>query len=300
MDRETLNMISSVDAINKILKAKKIEDVLDPFNLKKEYTTLIKLIHPDVCDLPGADQATIKLNKLKDNYEGGISYQDESGEFKTNGYTAIYNGDKDLLQQSFSNFRTLQAFKDESSVNFQKYLPKEINWKGTELEVEFHQRAVPLSGLKLDQVHVNWVLSRMLEFSSWLNQIGFSHAGINPESIFIVPESHGIQVASFYLLTPLGKKLKGISGKYKNWYSPEVFDHKKAVPSIDLELSKRTGIYLLGDQSGVGIKLKRDSEVNADVLDFMIQHDDDPTATWKKYRKILEKNFEKKFYKLDL
>ncbi len=80
------------------------------------------------------------------------------------------------------------------------------------------------------------------------------HCGLNPESIFIVPETHGIQICSFYHLTKIGNRIGTISGKYSNWYPQDVFKTKIATPIIDLGCSMKIASYLLGDTSGIGIK----------------------------------------------
>jgi hypothetical protein len=138
----------------------------------------------------------------------------------------------------------------------------------------------------------------MLEFSAWLHQSGFSHNGINPESIFIVPETHGIICVSFYHLTKLHSGLSTISAKYRTFYPANVFDNKIAASNIDIELSKRTAIYVLGDKSGNGIMLKKTH--NEDFMDFVIKQHYHSYPAFKEYRDLLSKNFPKKFYLLNL
>lgn len=285
--------------IEKILAASKLEDILDVNNLKVSYRETVGLIHPDVCSHPKASEATAKLNALKEKYEKGTTYYDEAGSFISNGYKVTYTGDASLLKRSLDNFNKLTSLKDEAAQNFRKYMPKSMRMEGDKLVVEFERRAIPIVNLTLPQIHVNWALSRMLEFSAWLSQVGYSHCGLNPESVFIVPETHGIQVCSFYMMQNIGKKVAGVSGRYLNWYPPHVFDTKKADDIIDMELSKRTAVYLLGDKSGSGVKLRREKDVNQEMLDFMISQHDNPGLAWKKYRELLSKNFEKKFHILN-
>lgn len=284
-----------------ILAAKKLEDVLDINNLRDEYRSIMKQIHPDVCKHPDAASAASKMGELKEHFENGKKYTDEAGTYTTNGYTITYTGDKNLLAISMSNYQKLLSFKDPASANFHQYLPESMTLKGgTELEVKLRMRSVPLSGHTLPQKHVNWITSRMLEFTAWLNQVGFVHCGINPESVFVIPQNHGIQVPSFYLMAPVGSSLKGVSGPYRSWYPARTFTDKDADPTIDLELVKRTSIYLLGDRSGMGVKLRKSADINQEVLQYLITQDATPYDSWKRYRDILSKNFKKEFHELSI
>lgn len=286
------------DLIDKILKAKKIQDILDTTNLKSEFDRLMKQIHPDLCPLPGTHDATCKLNTLREVFEKGIIYTDDIGQFRSNGYFAEYSGDKDLLNLSLYNYRKLKSLKDKSSLNFHRYLPDSMEMKGDVLLINFTHRAVPLHGLQLPQEHANWILSRMLEYIAWMTSIGYVHAGLTPESVFVVPETHGIIVTSFYHMTGIDRPLTTVSGKYKHWYPACTFSKKKAISRIDLELAKKTAIVLLGDPSGSGIRLKKTH--NKEFIDFVIRQHDAAYDTFKQYRALLDRLFEKKFYPLDI
>jgi hypothetical protein len=63
-------------------------------------------------------------------------------------------------------------------------------------------------------------------------------------------KTHGIIIPSFYHMTPLGRPLKTISGRYQHWYPASTFDKKIAQELIDIELAKKVAIYLSGDPSG--------------------------------------------------
>lgn len=285
-------------AIAAILKAKKLEDILDTSNMKSEFDALIKLVHPDRCSLPQAHEASSKLITLRDAFEKGTAYTDDIGRYHTNGYFAEFSGDKDFLKRSLDNYRRLKSLKDSSSLHFHRYLPETMETQGDILRITFPHRAVPLYSLQLPQEHVNWILSRMLECIAWFSQIGYVHAGITPESVFVVPETHGIIFTSFYHLTEMDRPLRTISAKYSHWYPACTFDDKMAVPLIDIELAKKTAINLMGDPSGSGVRLKKTH--NNEFLDFVIRQHEDAYDAFKQYRALLDKLFEKKFYPLDI
>jgi hypothetical protein len=292
--------------IDKIKKANRLEQVLDPTNLKIEYFKIAKLIHPDVCKTnPDAGEAMRKLNELKEQYEKGYSGTDEAGKFQMSpgSKIATYDIDQDSHKTSQWNWAALMAFPDEASNNFKRYMPlnMEVGKSMGQMKVSFCERVIPMTNLKLPQIHVNWILSRMLEFVAWLDgQRSYVHCGINPESVFICPENHGIQIATYYFMTKDGAKMTNISGRYQHWYPQSVFDTKIADPSIDLEMCMRTAIYLLGDQSGSGVKLRKDPSINQEMLDFMIAQHSDPVETWRQYRELLDKNFKKEFHPLNM
>ncbi len=284
------------EAIKKITSAIKVEDILAIDKFDDEYKALIKLIHPDRCSDVGASNAMTKLNAFRDYFKTGKEYKDEAGLFKTNGYFIKHTGTKALLQNTLANFNKLTSYKDEASLHFRKYMPESMAFEGDMLHTKFYTRAVPLSKLTLPQEHVNWVLNRLFEYSSWLAERGFVHAGLNPESVFILPECHGLQVTSFYHLKPIGQKLSTISALYQHWYPTSMFANKLAESSIDIELAKKIAICLLGDPSGSGTKLRKTH--NEKVLNFLLTHHSDAYPTLSAYRDLLSKNFKKEFHKL--
>ena len=287
--------MNSIEAIEKISKATNFGE------LKADYKNLMKLMHPDLCKTPGAEDAASRLGELKMEWTKGIKYEDESGVFYSKGLESVYEGDPVLLKKSLANYKKLMSLNTDRDKIFHKYLPESMEMRGDKLHVTFRKRAVPLAALKkLEQIHVNWLVSRILEVATWLNTAGISHNGLNLESVYVTPEDHGIQIGSFYMVSRLDEKLKGVSGRYKTWYPPSIFKHKTTASSIDVTLIKKIGICLLGDKSGVGTKLRRDSDVNQEMLTFFIEHSQDPKSAYLTYRRLLSKLFTRKFHELKI
>jgi hypothetical protein len=280
----------------KILNAEKPEAIFSPANYRKEFLAYQKLLHPDICQLPGAEEAAVKLNLFRQQMEAGNQITDDIGIFKqTDDKTLIFKGDTEMLQRSLGNYRKLMQLKDEASEHFKKYLPSQIIFSDGKLTLQNHEKIIPLHDLILPQHHVTWLTSRMLEFTTWLHQTGYVHGGINPESVCVVPESHGAVFTSFYHLQPLDSQLKTLSARYIDWYPNVVFDLKKAIPYVDLSLVQRTALYLLGDRSGNGIKLKKTH--NEALIDFLIMPHYDAYTAFDQYRQLLKEQFGKpKFY----
>jgi hypothetical protein len=284
--------MTEAQAISTLINSKFYIDVFsDLDNWKILYKEYAKLLHPDKCKDPAANEAIRKLNLFKDELDKGKKHKDDAGIITYTLKECELIGSIDLIDKSLKNYNILMSLSDESSKHFKKYLPSNmIKNSSNELKFTMPARAVPLSSIGvIDQKHVNWILSRMFEFISWINQIGYSHNGINPDSIYIIPENHGMICASFYHMTRLSTKLDTVSGRYANFYPSSIFTEKQTIPLIDIELAKRTAVYLLGDKSGVGVLLRKTH--NNDVIDFLQKQHTKTFDTFREYRKLLEKHF---------
>ena len=291
--------MTTKNLILNIQRAKKLSDVLNVSHLKKEYRLVVKLLHPDLCshNLNEAVEALIKLNQLKEAFFQGALLNDDAGIFRATDKMLFFSGKKSWLQRSYNNYFVLKNIRIRAALHFHQYLPETMNLEG-DLKVYLTKRAIPISGLELPQKHVNWILSRLLEVVAWLSQEGYVHAGIHPESILVVPETHGIVLTSFYHLTQKNQRLKSISATYQHWYPEEVFWKKQAIPLIDIELCKRTAAYLLGDKSGIGVSLKKTHHIA--FINFLLKRHTNAYHCYDEYRSLLDENFEKKFWPLEI
>jgi hypothetical protein len=297
----------SQQLIDKILKATNYSQVLDyRENWGSELRHYLQWIHPDHNGNNGqATEACAKLLAYRDIMVNGIKGIDDSGEYLYFPQHIRYFGDNTLLKQSINKWIEICTKSGDilrqylpTKYEYGQYLPMIHDNNKTYCYATFPYRAIPISKIdSLPQEHLNWVLNRMLEFSTMLNNIGWSHNGINPDSIFLVPETHGIIVSSLYHALPLGRQIKTISAKYKNFYPQSIFRKDIELPAhtIDIELAKRTVIYLAGDKSGVGTKLR--GKLNKEWLDFVLNFSTESAyTTYMKYRDLLKRNFESKFY----
>jgi hypothetical protein len=286
------------ELIDKINQASHLGEVLALSDWKKQYNEMARLLHPDLCHIPGAAAAFARLNALKEGWEKGYRFSDEAGAVRAHNQTVTFVGDPKLLLQSYRNYGYLKRLRHPAAKHFHRYLPESMTLDGAAMTLTLCHRAAPLTGLTLPQGHANWILSRLLEFTAWLAQEGWTHGGINPESVFVAPETHGIILTSFYHLTPRSETVHTISAKYKHWYPNALFVNKKAEPQIDIELSKRTIATLLGDPSGAGIKLQKTH--HRAFAGFLLTVHTDAFACYDQYRNLLDKHFPKKFLPLNL
>jgi hypothetical protein len=300
MTNATTSPMSAKSVILLLLSAKNIHDIFpDIDNYNDLYKKYASVIHPDICKEKGAVDAMTVLNKYKNELQIGTRFKSDGISVKYRVNRIDVEGDATPLGISLRNYNILMNYKDEKSKHFQQYLPESCIPTPEHLIFNVPKRVLPLNSLGvLEQIHVNWILSRMLEFSAWLNQTHNVHCGINPDSIFIVPENHGIICSSFYHMTPVGHKLSTISGKYSNLYPSEIFKIKQATTNIDIECSKRTAILLLGDKSGVGNILRKTHD--ADIINFLQKTSYSPYDTYTEWRELLKKKFVSKFHPLNI
>lgn len=289
------------DIIAKINRSKSFVEIFtDLNNWLYEYKQIAKQIHPDICAELGAKDALAKLNSYKEELEKGKSHIDDAGTVTYNINKTTIVGDKPILDVSLKNFNKLISLKEKIDIDFQRYIPKSATLTSgnpSNLLFNLNLRAVPLSAIgTLPQEHVNWILSRMLEYAAYLHKRGFVHAGINPDSVYVEPINHSINLISFYHMTELDKKMSTASGKWLYMYPEHVKKDKIAKGDIDVELCKRTAIWLLGDKSGIGTCLRKTH--NIAFLDFISKRHTDPIEAFLDYRKMLDKNFERKFIPL--
>lgn len=284
--------------IEKIRRARFLVDVVGLSDARRQYRAAARLLHPDRCLLPEAADALRRLNELRKAYEKGNIFEDDAGPIRASPGKLFFSGEQALLEASHRNFLKLKALGSPAALHFHRYLPESMALSATGLSAAFPLRIVPLSGLELPQEHVNWILSRLLEVCAWLAQEGFVHGGVNPESVFVAPETHGILLGSFYHLASRGGMARTISARYRHWYPPGLFKSKRAEALTDLELCKRLAAYLLGDRSGLGVRLQRTR--HKAYVDFLLARHTDAYQCYDEYRQLLKRHFEEKFYPLTL
>ncbi len=290
-------MLELNNVIRKILSSTSLQDVFSKGNIPYNFRKTLGALHPDKCSLAQADEAFSKLLFLKSEYEKSISWEDDAGIYEVEQHSILLKGHEELLKQSYEHFLMLKGRRDTPSQSFMKYLPESMALT-QHLKVDFEKTTKPISKWVLPQHHVLWILSRILEVSAWFSQIGYAHCGLTPDAVFVVPKTHGIVIPSFYHLTRLDRPLKTISARYQHWYPKEIFKEKRARPNIDLEMCKRIACFLLGDPSGMGIRLR--GEIHPALLEFLIQQHHDAFDCYDEYRKMLNNNFEVKFHPLEV
>lgn len=295
-----------------VLKLKNSTSILDVFgsstnmhdisNYKAIYKELALILHPD--RNPGFSDEMSKLNKFKSEIEDGVSFKDEAS-------TITYFPDRvEIVFQNakianiwYQNLKLLQTPSLVGIASFSRYMPgTDAVLSDNKITYSLYKRAIPLSMLKIpiDLKHCRWIVSRLFEYAAFLDSNGIVHVGINPDSVLVIPENHGVIINSFYHVNFKGAKLKTVSGKWQHFYPSSLFVDKIANNNIDIELIKRTAIYMLGDSSGVGTKLIK--VLPEEMLTFFkTSHlNEDSFNVMDKYRAIVKKHFDSKFHELNV
>ncbi|MEL7221682.1 MAG: hypothetical protein AAGJ93_10210 [Bacteroidota bacterium] len=283
--------------IKKIFKSRRIGEVFGTKDWKRAYRAAVFQLHPDRTDHPGGATALIRLNELRAAHERGKHLADDAGELKAFDWGVRFEGGRSLLETSLDNFNKLAVLRNRAAQHFQQYLPQKM-YLDRYLTAEWKPFAVSLSGQQLPLHHVNWLLSRLLEFCAWLSQEGYVHCGLHPESVWLIPKTHGIIVGSFYHLKRRGTRLSTISANYQYWYPTKILEDKLAITQTDLEMSKRLAAYLLGDRSGSGVTLRKTQP--PPIVDFLLATHTDAYQCYDEFRQILQSEFDNKFYKLEI
>ncbi|MEM1214582.1 MAG: hypothetical protein AAGJ82_02770 [Bacteroidota bacterium] len=281
--------------ISKIHRIHSIRELFGTSDWKRAYRQAVSRLHPDRCTYPGSVNALIRLNELRRRAERGQLLQDDAGELTAFDHAINFRGDYAGLVRSYENYQKLKQLRNAAAGHFHRFLPETYVLR-SELRADYPARIAALNGRQFPLHHVNWILSRLLEFCAWLAQESYVHAGLHPGSIWLVPKTHGILIPSFYHLTRRGGRLKTISATYQHWYPANTFTEKRAHSAIDLEMAKRTAAYLLGDRSGSGVLLRRD--LPGPVTDFLLAYHEDAYACYDEFRQLLRQHFTPKYYPL--
>ncbi|PSR08461.1 MAG: hypothetical protein DA408_10205 [Bacteroidetes bacterium] len=282
--------------IQKINNSHRLGEVLETSDWKRAYRAAVMQLHPDRCVHPLAAAALVRLNELRTIQERGLQLKDDAGEIRVFDDRINFLGDPALLALSARNYERLACLGNPAAQHFQNYLPTAVVQHADQLVASLPGRAVPLSGRTFAAHHVCWILSRLLEFCAWLAQEGYVHGGLHPESVWVVPKTHGIVVASFYHLQRRGGLLTTIAGHYQHWYPAAVFVEKRATSGIDVALCKRLAAYLLGDPSGTGVRLKKTQP--PELVDFLLTTHADAYVGYDAFRQILAQYYPTKYHPL--
>lgn len=277
--------------LRQLISSTKLSDIFpNQVDWKRTFNEYVMLCHPDKNSSDDAKIAYSILMTYKDILENGVKFNDEISEISFKDNVLTFNGPLDKLKSSYENYQSILNSSDVPD-HFHKYLPERMELEDGQLKVHLRERAILLHDLTLEEKHVKWALNRLLEFSSMSNLIAnWCHVGLNPNSVMICPENHGIQIISFYHSRPINSKLTSAIGihPYKSWYPSDIFAHKTASFDIDLLMAKRIAIYLLGDKTGFGATLR--GKISDDFLSFLMSFENDIRDGYLQYQEFLNKS----------
>jgi serine/threonine protein kinase len=98
----------------------------------------------------------------------------------------------------------------------------------------------------LDGRHLAWIFKRMLTVLGFCHRRGFIHGAVLPCHTLIHTPGHGLKLVGWGQTVGVGRRVRDMPARYRDWYPPEVHDRRPAGPATDLFLAARCLVYLAG------------------------------------------------------
>jgi hypothetical protein len=307
-----------LDVIELITTSKSPESIFEQSTIDEQYKKYARQVHPDII---GSNNAMVQLNLLRDKAvkkrDLGIwyaptlnspSFIDDSGDVYFSNKEILYL-DNPITTHSVACYKSLAHLPEFSlgdTKGLKMYLPKSVEDKKVLYKDNVNvsklyktwDPAFLLGGQRwrknfpngLPDKHVAWIASRLYEFLIYIHKNNLVHCGLTPTSVFVCPDTHIVQVSSFYHMRKNGEGLKTISAKYQSWYPSSIFGSKKASKIIDLEMVNHLVLSILDKSSAHLEFIKWFEQVHVDI-----------NKDYPAYRELLKKiHGAPKFHKLEL
>lgn len=101
---------------------------------------------------------------------------------------------------------------------------------------------------------IAWIFKRILIGLGNAHEVGLVHGAINPDSILIHPELHGLIIQNWQYAVEDGGTLSALPASHKNLYPSYVFDKKPARKELDFYLAAKTMELLFRDDMPKALK----------------------------------------------
>lgn len=97
-----------------------------------------------------------------------------------------------------------------------------------------------------------WVWRRILEILSFVHASGMAHGAVLPSHLLIQENDHGARLIGYGSAGRIGKKLQTISPAYESFYPQSARSQLTLTPQLDIMMSARCVIAMLGGDPGNG------------------------------------------------
>lgn len=172
--------------------------------------------------------------------------------------------DNDLIQAEASILRHLRTPDRPEATGFFPYLPEIIDSFGFREEGGSNRQANVLAELagfySLEEViraypdglspkHMAWIWRQLLQALGYTHARGVIHGAVLPPHVLIHPSHDLLLVDWCYAVRQdktTGAHIPAISEEYEAWYPPEVAAKAAALPGVDLFMSARLMVALMG------------------------------------------------------
>ncbi len=97
-----------------------------------------------------------------------------------------------------------------------------------------------------------WVWRRILEVLSFLHNSKMVHGAVLPSHLLLQENDHGVRLVGYSTAGPFGEKLRTISPGYESFYPKSIRSHSNLTAQLDLAMSARCVLTLLGGDTETG------------------------------------------------
>lgn len=179
--------------------------------------------------------------------------------------------DNDLLENEAKTLKEVYP-KDTAKHSYHLYLPKLVDsfkvddgarrqanvfeWLHDYYSLERVREAHP----KLPMEHGVWMFNRILEILGYAHKKKIIHGAVLPSHVLVYagerekdPLNHGARLIGWSCSVPVRQNIRAISPEYEDFYPPEVFDKKPALPATDIYMAAKSIIHALGGTVGKGV-----------------------------------------------
>ena len=117
----------------------------------------------------------------------------------------------------------------------------------------------------IPEVHIMWMIGRMMHLLCYLEWAGIVHGNITPASFYVNLEYHSLHLYGGWWYSALkGEKFKALPARTLRYVSAPY----KAETRLDWELARQTVVELLGHRSPVELKMRKD--LNPGIVNFLV------------------------------
>ncbi len=176
--------------------------------------------------------------------------------------------DTALLNNEWEILKTLQASDAPGADTFSSLLPQPVMHGDISDGVYAGARVNILrwaSGFlhTFEEVHASypegiparasiWVWRRILEVLSFLHASGIVHGAILPPHMLVQENEHGVRLVDYTVAGPVGQPLRYLSPHFESFYPPSVKTNSHLTAGLDIVMSARCMVALLGGDPGKG------------------------------------------------
>lgn len=280
--------------------------------IRAKYRQCAKVIHPDICSDPKAQEAFEKLQKLYGRALECIRLGcwDETDILRLPGKPKIRYRHSlwfELGKRYVTDDQVIWVLDSGKEKYLKRYIHTELTYKDDKMAAvytkrmpvitDFTDQAIFLKkdpkefpmdlfllayGDKLTARDIAWMISRMCDLLCFLHFQGLTLNGIEPENLFINPDTHTISIyGGWWYATKIGQKMIGVSKNIYNIMPFSARNTKLADPTTDIE-----SVRVLFQQVCKGKSLPKPIEkwLNAGSLET-------PIEEYKRWNEALDKSW---------